>query len=179
MILIHRYLADLEGCRLMPEYDKPKRRIKSLGRGLVIAHSQDDLFQALHGFRRAAILLSLSGVPVLARDIARVQRLPRSSLCAVASAAHSVQDRRYPPACPSAKAPSTKFSALAAASRWVKTFDWRRAVFVRRFTKSPRFGLESLQAKTPESFGVLRPEGPNLYSHLEASVACDSALLVS
>jgi hypothetical protein len=40
-----------------------------------------------------------------------------------------------------------------------------------RFTESTRLALERLQAQAPERLGILRAEGPNLYIHLEASVA--------
>jgi len=48
-------------------------------------------------------------------------------------------------------------------------------MFLRRFAESTGFAFESFQTQAPESVGILRPEGANLYIHLEASVACDSA----
>lgn len=45
MILIDAHIAHLERRRFAPEDREPKRRIKLLRRGLVIAHREDDLFQ--------------------------------------------------------------------------------------------------------------------------------------
>ena len=45
MIFIHGYFPDLQRRRFAPEDREPKRRIELLGRGLLIAHCEDDLFE--------------------------------------------------------------------------------------------------------------------------------------
>jgi hypothetical protein len=46
MIFIHGHVSDLQRFRFAPKDREPKRRIQLLGGGLVIAHGEDDLFQA-------------------------------------------------------------------------------------------------------------------------------------
>ena len=52
-----------------------------------------------------------------------------------------------------------------------KHVDRGSAVFLRGFAESAGLALQSLQAQLPKLGGILRCKGPNLYSHLEASVA--------
>lgn len=52
-----------------------------------------------------------------------------------------------------------------------ENFNRGRAMLLGRFAKSARLALQRIQPQTPERLGILRAEGPNIYSHLEASVA--------
>jgi hypothetical protein len=48
----------------------------------------------------------------------------------------------------------------------LENVPWRRPMLLSRFAERQRFPLQRLQTQMSESVGVLRPEGPNLYSHL-------------
>lgn len=52
-----------------------------------------------------------------------------------------------------------------------KNRERRRAMLLGRFAESAGLAFQGLQAQMPERLGMLRTERPNLYIHLEASVA--------